>query len=446
MKKINVLEVCGRLGLGGTEKTLQTISKYLDKSIFNVFACVFVLGGEREKVLRKRGIRIYNVKDPQDFAKLIENKNIHVVHFHGAEKHYQTFMKAAHEAGVLAVILMDNTGKMVSPQTNKLIDRHMISKMIAIRYKRLYKVSEKDFKNCQVLYYPVDLDVIERFRLSKNEILREKKKLGIGPKDLVIGGIGRPDVSKWGNFYDIIPYLIKKVPNVKYLTMGVPKAIKEKIRRRKLDSYFVFLKADPSEKAVARFYQLIDIYALSTSSGGESFGLTIAEAMAHKKPVVVRSTPLADNAQIEVVDNGKTGFVVYSYEDFAEAIAYLASNRALSRKMGLAGYKKVKREYEAKKITRMLEKRILELLMARGVKIPEKILEKYEKVRQFPSPKEIDDFEIEYWRRLRDCFGRVNFIEILVGRYIAWNPLMQRFTRSLKLADFRNVVLKLRKG
>jgi len=32
--------------------------------------------------------------------------------------------------------------------------------------------------------------------------------------------------------------------------------------------------------------------------------------------------------------------------------------------MGLAGYTKVKREYEAKKITKMLEKRILELLIA----------------------------------------------------------------------------------
>lgn len=336
---------------------------------------------------------------------------------------------------------MDAGGKVINPKTSRLIDRHLISKMIALRYKKWCKISNEEFhENCRVLYYPIDLDETELFKMAKDEILRERKKLGIGSNDLIIGGIGRPDISKWGNVIDIILHLTKRVQNVKYLVMGIPELKKMEIRRRNLDKYFVFLSPDPN---VTKFYCLIDIFALSSSRGGETFGRTIAEAMSYQKPVVARSTPLADNAQIELVDNGKTGFVVYSSKAFADAIDYLASNKSMTRNMGLAGYEKVKRECEAKKITKMLEKRILELLHANGMEISQKILKKYEKISQFPSRKDIDDFELEYDRRLRDCFGKPDVIKILVGKHMAFSPLMQKFIRSVGLTDFRNTIMKL---
>lgn len=442
MKKINVLQVCSSyLGLGGIEKSLQIITKYLDKNIFDISVCVFVPGGVRERAIKEMGIKVYNVnKSPEKFVKLIRNKKIHVVHFHGAGKEFPVFTKAAKEAGALAIILMDAGGKMIDPKTSKLIDRHLISKMIALRYKKWCRISNEEFhKNCRVLYYPIDLDETERFKMSNDEILRERKKLGIESNDLIIGGIGRPDISKWGNVIDIILYLIKRVQNVKYLVMGLPELKKMEIRKRNLDKYFVYLSPDPN---VEKFYCLIDIFVLSSSRGGESFGRTTAEAMSFKKPVVARSTPLADNAQIELVDNGETGFVVYSSNAIAEAIAYLASNKAEVRRMGLAGYMKVKREYEAKKITKLLEKRILELLMAKDIEIPQKILKKYEKISQFPSRKDIDDFEFEYQRRLKDCFGKPDLIRILVGKHVAFSSFMQKFIRSVRLTDLRNTIMK----
>ena len=121
MEKINLIEVRGRLGLGATEKNMQLISKYLDRSIFNVLACVSVPGGERENAFRKMRIKICNIKSHENLFKLIKDKNIHVVHFHASEKHYQTFIKAAREAGALAIILMDNTGKMVNSKIYRLI-------------------------------------------------------------------------------------------------------------------------------------------------------------------------------------------------------------------------------------------------------------------------------------------------------------------------------------
>jgi len=293
-----------------------------------------------------------------------------------------------------------------------------------------------------VAYLPIDVDEIDDFRISKDEILQRRKKLGIGPNDLVLGRIGRSDLGKWSDtLIGMMPHLIKKVPNVKFLIMGAPEVKKEEIKKSRLNKHFIFLKADPSDRSVIEFLCLIDIFAYS-SIGGESFGRSIAEAMACKKPVVVDSTPLVDNAQIELVDNGNTGFVVYSPKAFAGAIAYLASNRDMAKRMGLAGYAKVKKEYEAKKSTRILEKRILKLLQARGVEVPKKILKRYEKIHYFPSREEIDNFGFEYERRLKDCFGKPDLIKILIGKYVVFSPSMLKFIRNVKFTDFRNFIMK----
>ena len=444
MKKINVLQVVDALDLGGAGKNVQTTVKYFNKNIFNVSVCVLVPGGPREKAVKKRGIKLHNVdKSPEKLAELVKKEKIQVVHFSLGERQFSIFAKAAIKAGAPVIILLDSMEKMVDSEIRKLIDRHSVSKMCAFRYKKWYKVSNEEFhKNRGVAYLPIDVDEIDGFRISNDEILRRRKKLGIGPNDLVLGRIGRPEIGKWSDtLIDMIHYLIKKVPNVKFLIMGAPEVKKEKIIKSGLDKHFIFLKTDPSDKPVIEFLCLIDIFAYS-SIVGESFGRSIAEAMACKKPVVVDSTPLVDNAQIELVDNGKTGFVVHSPNAFAEAIAHLASNRDMARRMGLTGYAKVKREYEAKKSTKMLEKRIIELLQAKGVEVPKKILKRYEKIHYFPSREEIDNFEFEYERRLEDCFGKPDFIKILIGKYIVLSPSMRKFIRSVRLTDFRNFIMK----
>lgn len=444
MKKFNVLQVVEALDLGGSGKNVQTTVKYFDKNIFNVSVCVLAQGGPREKTIKKMGIKLYNVnKSPEKFAELIKKEGIHVAHFMLGEKPFSTFAKAAIKAGALAIILLDSMERQVDPEISKLIDRHSVSKMCAIRYKKWYNISKEEFhKNNMVAYLPIDVDETDGFSISTDEILRRRKTLGIGPNDLVLGRIGRPDIGKWSDtLIDMMPHLTKKVPNVKFLIMGVPDAKKEEIIKRGLDKHFIFRKTDPSDRSVIEFLSLIDIFAYSSISG-ESFGRSIAEAMACKKPVVVNSTSLVDNAQIELVDNRKTGFVAHSPKTFAEAITYLASNRDIARRMGLAGYEKVKREYEAKKSTKMLEKRIIELLQAKGVNVSKKILKRYEKINYYPSREEIDNFEFEYERRLKDCFGKPDFVKTLISKYIVSSPSMRKFIKSIRLTNLRNFIMK----
>ncbi len=442
MEKINVLQLFRYFGIGGSEKAVITIAEHFDKKIFNTSICALKPGGPREKMAKKLGIKIHHVDSTEKFARLIEEKKIHVVHVFGVKSHID-YIRAAAKTSALVIIAMDNAGRFIDSETNKLFECHLISKMIALRLRKWYKMSNENFnKSRRVLYYPIKMDDILDYKISQKEIFDRRKKIGIKPNDLVIGRISRPDVGKWGNIcIDMMPHLIKKVPNVKYLAMGVPDKIKEKIKMKKLEKYFIYLESPTSDEEVMKFFQLIDVFAYS-SKAGESFGQTILEAMKFGKPVVVESTPLVDNAQIEQVDNGKTGFVAYYPKAFADAIAYLNSHPALIKRMGEAGYEKARRESEAKIAVRRMEKRILELLQTKGMKMPKKILDRYEKIHYLPSIQDTDNFEAEYERRLVDCFGKPNFVKILVGKNVAFSPTMQRFVRSIKLTDLRNTIMK----
>jgi len=55
MKKINILQVCNQLGIGGTERALQTFTEYLNKDIFEIYVCgIFEGWSSGKKVERRR--------------------------------------------------------------------------------------------------------------------------------------------------------------------------------------------------------------------------------------------------------------------------------------------------------------------------------------------------------------------------------------------------------
>lgn len=448
MDKINVLLMCNTLDLGGTEKVVQIFAKYLDKGIFNVYICGVKRGGDREGILRDMGFDVYVINNDQErLIELMKTKNINIVHVRRAGTEEPLVIMAAQRAGVPVIVEENIFSGFDNSDSGKLIDCHLlISKSGALRYQRRAAItSEKFFTKCRVLYSPIDLSEFDN-KIPDEEIQRIKAELGIEPNDPVIGRIARPDIGKWSDLcLDMMPYLLKKIPNVKYIMMTIPESKRKEIEGRGLAKSFVFLEPTADTRKVVEFYNVIDVLAHS-SKLGESFGCTIAEAMACKKPVVVDSTPLADNAQIELVDNGKTGFVASSPRAYAEAIAYLLENKDRAKEMGLAGYEKVKGEYEAKRITSILEKIYIELLQETGVELSEELIRKYQTIEYFPSKEDIIRFKQEYEKRLTECFGKPNSLELLASKayeYLEGKPLLLKVLRKLLLTKiFRKLIGK----
>ena len=75
-------------------------------------------------------------------------------------------------------------------------------------------------------------------------------------------------------------------------------------------------------------------FMIHASDGGESFGYTIAEGMTAGLPIITRTTPWGDNAQVELVDHEKTGYVCNSVAGMSAAIQALVNDPPLRERMG----------------------------------------------------------------------------------------------------------------
>jgi glycosyltransferase involved in cell wall biosynthesis len=95
---------------------------------------------------------------------------------------------------------------------------------------------------------------------------------------------------------------------------------------------------------VQEYHNMLDVYVAMSLE--ESFGVAILEASACGKPVIVSNV----GGLPEVVENGKTGFIVERGNSIAlaDALSKLINEPELAVKMGNEGRYKVIREYDWK--------------------------------------------------------------------------------------------------
>jgi len=412
-----VFHVAGQLGIGGTEKALQKCCEYMNKDMFETVVCGIYKGGLRAKALEEKGFEVHILNgDYSLFESLLREKRADIIHYYLGwdTEELRKVIGIAKGAGVPVVAVTNIFGHYSrEPEIQNLVDRQLlISKTVALEYAARGKISMRQFLNkCRVFYIPVDIDEFEKEAPSQEETAQFRQEIGVEPGCPLICRVGRADVRKWDSFpVNMMWFLTRKIPNAKFLAVGgLPVWVQKKISKYHLEKNFIDYGVAFGKELITIYYA-IDLLAHSTRIG-ESFGCTIAEAMAARKPVVVESTPWGDNAQIELVDNGVTGFVATTPRTCADAITHLLRHPAEAERMGGAGYEKARKMFDAKRIVPLLEKHYFELLAAKGVHVDERLLTHYGRLSQSPSNHDILDYPLEYSRRMSSVYGRASLHE-----------------------------------
>jgi len=105
--------------------------------------------------------------------------------------------------------------------------------------------------------------------------------------------------------------LSKKLKNFKFIDIGgIPLEFKKRIYPLIKAGIFIDLGPMFGDELYEHLCAL-DIFAYF-SLLGETFGVSIAEAMTAGLPVVLNNTPYSTNAQTLLVDNGINGYVTNS--------------------------------------------------------------------------------------------------------------------------------------
>jgi glycosyltransferase involved in cell wall biosynthesis len=335
VKKIRVLQACNQLGIGGTEKTLQIFSKYLDRSCFEVYACGLQKGGLRVQVLEDIGVPV--IVKPADLTALVRELKIDIYHIHRAGKSEPGTLPEKQQGWPR--IVETNIFEAFDQVEDDLIDGHVfVSKFSRDRY--VSRNRQRTGVRYETIYNPVDFD-----------------ECSGGPSSFrnTIGRCSRADDQKWDDAcVDSLPKIFRKVPGVACVIQGATDRVKSRLAKLGLTGQVKLL--EPSLD-VDSFYRQVDVF-MHGSRIGETFGCVIAEAMSNGIPVVTLSTPQRgkSNAQAELVEHKVTGFVCRFRWQYAGAVIELLKNRELRETFGKRGREKAREQFEASRLTKELER------------------------------------------------------------------------------------------
>jgi glycosyltransferase involved in cell wall biosynthesis len=173
--------------------------------------------------------------------------------------------------------------------------------------------------------------------------LDTRRELGIGDDNLVVGMVANFNRAVKGVslFLDAVPEIVRAVPAARFLLLGrgkEEKALREKARSLGIESFVLFAGYRPD---IHRFYEIMDVSALTSFSEGLS--ITLLESMRFGIPVV--ATRVGGNP--EVVVDGETGYLVPpgDVSAFAEKTVNLLLDGDLRKRMGEDSHRHVERNF-----------------------------------------------------------------------------------------------------
>ncbi len=308
------------LGIGGTEKNLQMIAKYLDRESYDVY---FMYGTKARRLwnyntdtIERRREYLWEeniVYIPFDYTHLsdshpyeIRNMSPHIL---DAIRFYNIDLVITAWAGnaefpltmiPCPIILLNIFG---IPNTIKKINYHVcISQTIADEISDI--VPDKKIKT---FYIPTEWP--KWVSLEDRENFRKEYNL---PRDaLVFGRIGRADDA----IYDPIGILafekiVQKYPHIHYAIVSPSNALRNYVLEKNIPNVH-FIDPIYDEKEVWIFHKSIDVLA-HFRYDWETFGLNIAESMMCGNPIITHRSKIwnahleylsSDNSFVADIDN-----------------------------------------------------------------------------------------------------------------------------------------------
>lgn len=365
MQKIKVLHIQETIASGGVERTRLSLSKLIDKDIFEVKIICTKATDEMLNEFKKENVEVIPIgilKSPLQWSqhkkvqKIINDYKPHIIH--GAVFEGVTMAAINGFIKKVPIIIIEETS---DPQ-NRSWRGNLLMKIFSQISDVIIGVSpgvveylENTLKIPKNKIRLINNGVAMPRNITEPEIIKIKDKCGINSEDFVIGSVGRMLQDEHKRFSDLIKafaqFSIAK-DNCKLLLVGDGK------EKTKYSELAIALGIENKviltgyQQDVSLFYRIMDVFALV--SAYEAFGLVLAEAMLNKLPVI--ATKVGGMKYI-VVDN-KTGFLVekFNIDQIALAIDKLYVDKVQRNKMGENGYIKAIEEYTEHKYVAEIEK------------------------------------------------------------------------------------------
>ena len=373
--KIPVLHITDDLRVGGVAHVMQGLSELADDRFFEPII-VGLTGFESfAKSLTGRGVPSYVIgEDFSGLEKLIPKGSdfVAVLHRSGeASDTWDSVLRHLKAHGVKGVLELSVFGYPDKSEMGKLSDRVFCNSKDTL-LKHWQMMGEPEIQNYlkkyRTIYNPVtygaDDTKLEKLRC------RFREENGIPEDAVVLGDVARPDFRIDYMLPAVLHRLIEEIPNLYVVTRRFPDVLAKSMAEVGGDRYINLSLTEDAEELLST-YAGMDILTHFCSMG-ESFGMSIAEAMCCGKPAIVNRTPKSRlrNAQVELVEHEVNGLVIENVFDAYESIKRLVSDKALYQRLSEKAKVRFNREPFSKEcIINQWEDAIDELLESKGIEL-----------------------------------------------------------------------------
>jgi hypothetical protein len=343
MAKIRVNYFSNGLGIGGSEKTEYLFARELNKDKFDVTVFTYADAALDRKYEFERFCNVILLDRQNPDWQIVSNCDI----LHSFRSGYREVPEPGEQLDVPHFVETNIFGFY---DNNHAIDRHLFMSKWLMNYtsRQLgFKPNGFDFVN-----NPVELPYTDQ----KLDIANKWHQEGA----TIDGRSGRPDNGIYNAInVNAVRLLRMQGYDIRFLVLAPPSNMIKDLIDFQIPFDFVEPTVEPL--VLSMFYNSIDILAHARADG-ETFGVNIAEAMIHSKPVVTHiATPSIPGmgvfqAQTELVDNGSTGYIVNNDPaEYAEALKGLIDNRDSRIMFGMNGHNKAVQQYEVGQCVKKLE-------------------------------------------------------------------------------------------
>lgn len=356
---MKVLHLTTHLNSGGITIYILRLIKTFQKK--GIETCVLSSGGDYADAFKARGVKVFdlpiktkNELSPKVYLNLprimqiIREEKIDVLHAHTRITQVMAFWLQT----FLKIPVVTTCHGFYKRRLGRRLNPAWGDKVIAISPpvgEHLKNDHKTPMDRIQIVSNGIDIEEIDQY-LAQHNLESAKIHFGFSPKDPVIGDIARL-VSDKGQ-EDLIRAMVilkEKFPTIRLLLVGEGKNrahLEETVQALGLKSHVFFTGA---LKDITHALAAMDIFAFP-ATWREGFGLSIVEAMACKKPVVVTNV-WALNALITDKENGLL-VEAKQPEALADAITQLLRDPVLCDRVSQNARKMVEAKFS---ISRMAE-------------------------------------------------------------------------------------------
>ncbi len=361
MKKIKVLHLTTHLNVGGITTYIYLLGKNMDRNLYEIM--VLSSGGEVSKRFHAMGIRTFDFPfrtkselSPKIYLnlpkiiKLVKKESIDLIHAHTRVTQVMAWwirqLTGVPYISTCHGFYKRRIGRRFFPAWGN----HVVAISVPVEgsLTNYFKVPTNQVST---IFNAIDIKDLET-HAAHQDLQKIRAEWQLGTSAPVIGIVSRIVQDK-GHEYLIRAFGIliqKKYPDAKLLIVGEgPYQSKIQELTRKLN-IFESVRFIGTLNDVTKALSVIDIFVLP-AIWREGFGLSIVEAMALKKPVIVTNI-WALNALVQDHQNG----LLVEPKDVGKlvtAMNELLEHKALAEQIGRAGYETVRKEFL---IERMAEK------------------------------------------------------------------------------------------